>query len=333
MALMKRLLILFFILVVLPCADAQTCDDLLEQIKQTAPGKDEAVLTLLDTLETSGCIETVGEKSFYWNRGTLKSRLNDYSGAANDLKKLLNLDMSDKDRAAIQSLLGFCLMNLKEYDAAETHLTASIALRPKQTKPYHLLATTRMFKKDRAGAVQAMEALKKVNPADPQLLADVGKFYFDFAFYPEAIQVLEAFLAISPDDPNALFAIGIAHMKQDQPDTAFSWFLKTFKADPGRVIALNNALAILHQKNEHEKAMAILIETTRHRSEIDILQIRANIYEAAGWCGDASHWYAQMATVSSFKKSKAYTEKAEQLKQACPDNFQAPRHVLKYDVQ
>lgn len=327
---MQKIIFVSLFLLFSCTVNAQVCDETLDQIKQMSSGNDQAVLTLMNTLESSGCIDQVGVKSFHWNRGNLRSRLNEFKGAIEDLTLLMGLDMSVKDRSAIQSLRGFCLMSLKDYDAAEKDFTASLALRPKQKKTYHLLATTRLFKNDRPGAQRAIEALKSINPTDPQLLIEVGKFYFDFGYYPEAVETLKAFLIQKPGDHNALFAIGIACMKQKQTKEAYSWFMKSFTADPGHVVALNNALAILHQNQEYDKAMTILMEKTKHRSEIDILQIRANIYEAAGWCGDAAFWYEQMALVSSIKKAEKLNEKAKALKDGCSVEFKAHRHVLKY---
>ncbi len=328
---MRKTIILAILLCGFSFANAQTCEETLDQIKKMSSGEDTKVLQLLNTLEQSGCIETVGVKSYYWNRGNLKSKLKDHQGAYEDLSKLIHLDMSPKDMASVLSSRGYNAMSLKKYNEAETDFLAALKLRPKLKKTWILLATTRLFKDERPGAVQAMEKLKAINPHDPTLLIEVAKFYYDFAFMEKAILVFKEYLALVPDDHKALFAIGMAHISNEEYSTAFEWFIRSFEANPEYVVALNNALAALLEDKKYDQAIETVLKHTIKRSEIDILKIRAYTYEAAGWCADAAHWYKEIAKISTMKTAPQFDKKADALLKDCAPEYLKEKDVNKFN--
>ena len=222
-------------------------------------------------------------------------------------------------------------MALNRYKDAETDFNAAVSLRPKKKKTWFLLASARRFQNNRDGVVHAMENIVAINPASPGLRMEVAQFYYHSDYLENASDTLESYLTLVPDDHRALFFIGYIAMTRNKPDTALDWYIRSYKAAPENLDALNQASDMLLKLDRYDDALDLMRRVTKNQTGYGVIELRARVYEAAGWCSDAAFWYRRAAEVSPWKMGRANLKsKADDLTQNCRPPHDQPADIALY---
>jgi hypothetical protein len=74
---------------------------------------------------------------------------------------------------------------------------------------------------------------------------------------------------------------------------------------------------MLHDQHQYTSAIDIIVANTQSRTDLPTVLLRARVYEAAGWCGDAAHWYETASRLSADKDRQVYHEKADRIMAGC----------------
>ena len=102
------------------------------------------------------------------------------------------------------------------------------------------------------------------DPANRQILVDLGNAYFDTGSYAKAIQAYEAALALNTNDASVLTDCGVMYRAVGQYEKALEKFAKAREVEPGHAFAMFNTGVVLnYDLHRHDEALQVWRELLR----------------------------------------------------------------------
>ncbi len=137
----------------------------------------------------------------------------------------------------------------------------AVALAPSSSWARYALGLARWFAGDVAGALDALEAGRRLNPNDTTILADLGQRYAMLARWDEAVPLLEESYAANPGQPGS-YRVGLFlwHFAHDRLDAALA---EARRVNAPRVlyghVAVAAAAALLGRDDEAAEAVSTIL--------------------------------------------------------------------------
>jgi tetratricopeptide (TPR) repeat protein len=151
---------------------------------------------------------------------------------------------------------GKALINLRQFENADTALRAYTKSKPQSADAVYLLAYI-AFREDKpAESLRLFSDASKLNPATANDLTIAALDYVLLNQYSDAAHYLERSLEMNPDDVEARYHMGRVRYQQNQFDLAIAAFQEVIKHDPVNVKAFDNLGLCLEAKNQVEAATA-----------------------------------------------------------------------------
>jgi tetratricopeptide (TPR) repeat protein len=104
-------------------------------------------------------------------------------------------------------------------------------------------------------AIPILEALARSNPADEEVLYNLGLAYSETGEFDQAIIKLKRLVAVAPKHARAWTAIGVAYQRMGKPELAMEAMSRAVAADPTDGYAQRNLGAILLGRGDHRSAL------------------------------------------------------------------------------
>lgn len=141
---------------------------------------------------------------------TAHDAMKNYPAAYAAAKTAVGLLSNPAQKSRARFLAARSAYNAGQFNDASTELRALVAAEP-ETYAYQLwYGLTRYQLKDTAGAVAALEAAVKLNPAAVEARTTLGAVYFSAKRFADAEQVLRSVLNVDPNNVDALTNLGFA---------------------------------------------------------------------------------------------------------------------------
>ena len=106
--------------------------------------------------------------------------------------------------------------------------------------------------------IAALEAELESDPANVQLLTDIGGLYYDLESFERAVDYYGRALAIEPEDVNLRIDLGTSLYFLDRTDEAIAELERALAGDPDHPLALFNLGAILVEaRNDTDRAIEL----------------------------------------------------------------------------
>lgn len=151
---------------------------------------------------------------------------------------------------------GKALVNLRQFESAESVLRAYAKANPQSADAAYLLAFI-AFREDRpAESLRLFSAATRVNAPTANDLTIAALDYVLLNEYRDAAHYLELSLKLNPDDVEARYHLGRVRYQQNQFDLAIAAFQEVIKRDPQNVKAFDNLGLSLEARNQPESATA-----------------------------------------------------------------------------
>ncbi len=305
--------------------------------KMTALGENKkdpkAISRILDELETAGCVEKIGDKWFYWNRGIVRHRLRNYTGAEQDFAVLLTLGLPPKDQANVMTRHADNLVLLERYDEAQKELLAALELRPESGMALMRLAEVYWYKKEKQKALDTIMRFKALSPEDPRMLYEVANFLHTYQFDPEAISAYQEFHRVKSGTQMTYFNLARSYHRTGQTELASEGFIKAYELKPSDLRPIKIGVSLLMMDKNEEAAIGLAEKAfgIRGRSEIGIALYLAQLYKETQWCRDVAYWYNKAAELEADGMKEEYLSQAEYFKAKTSDCQEGSRR--KYGKQ
>jgi tetratricopeptide (TPR) repeat protein len=151
---------------------------------------------------------------------------------------------------------GKALVNLRQFESAESALRAYANAHPQSADAAYLLAFV-AFREDKpAESLRLFSAASKANAPTANDLTIAALDYVLLNQYSDAAHYLELSLKLNPDDVEARYHLGRVRYQQNQFDLAIAAFQEVIKRDPENVKAFDNLGLSLEARNQPESATA-----------------------------------------------------------------------------
>ncbi len=287
----------------------------------------EAISRILDELETVGCIEKIGNRWFYWNRGIVRHRLRNYKGAEQDFAVLLTLGLPPKDQANVMTRHADNLVLLERYDEAQKELVAALELRPESGMALIRLAEVCWYKKEKQKSLDTIARFRALFPEDPRMLYEVANFLHTYQFYPEAINAYQEFHRVKSGTQMTYFNLARSYHLTGQTELATEGFIKAYELKPSDLRPIKIGVSLLRKDKNEEAAIALAEKafSIRGRSEIGIALYMAQLYKETRWCRDVAYWYTKAAELEADEMKEEYLSQAEYFKAKTSDCHKGAR--------
>lgn len=201
----------------------------------------------------------------FMQKGYVHMEQNAFDSAALEFSKYLDYD-SLCEEAWYQ--LGFCYLNLGQYDEAESALKSSLKLYPENYISWNYLGYCRQSKNDLNGAYEAFKRSTELRINYSSSWVNLGRVQGQLARYPEALKTLEqamnATQGQSPEVYNEIAKVLIMqgmsnnYMRQGNMNTALQYLGKAIELYPNYGEAYRNmayAYSQLGNSSMAEQAM------------------------------------------------------------------------------
>jgi len=151
---------------------------------------------------------------------------------------------------------GKCLVNLGQFEAAETVLQAYSSAHPQSEDAVYLLAYTYFRENKPKQSLKLFTAAAKLKTPTADDLKIVALDYVLLNDYRDAGHYLEEALKMEPDNVEVRYHLGRVRYQQNQFDQAVAAFQEVLKRDPANVKAQNNLGLSLEAENQLDPAIA-----------------------------------------------------------------------------
>ena len=161
------------------------------------------------------------------------------------------------DSAEAYLLAGRLFLRREMRDQAAIQAKKALQLNPSLPLAHELLGEAALAKGDLSGAIDELEAERKVNPLDGETYSRLGDAYLRSGQYPEAQQALNRAVLLQPNATGPYILLGETFLKLKEPIQALHYLDHAEKMDPSNYRTQNDL-------GQAYKAIGQRAEATRH---------------------------------------------------------------------
>jgi predicted Zn-dependent protease len=143
------------------------------------------------------------------------------------------------DSAEAYLLAGRLFLRREFRDQATVQANKALELNPTLPLAHELLGEAALARGDVAGAIQELEAERKINPLNGDLYDRLGDAYLRAGQYPEAQKALNRAVLLEPTATGPYLLLGQTFLKLNQPIQALHYLDRAAKMDPSNYITHN----------------------------------------------------------------------------------------------
>lgn len=143
------------------------------------------------------------------------------------------------DSAEAHLLAGRLFLRRELRDQATAQASKALDLNPTLPLAHELLGEAALARGDVPGAIQELEAERKINPLNGDLYDRLGDAYLRAGQYPEAQQALNRAVLLEPAATGPYLLLGQTFLKLNQPIQALHYLDRAAKMDPSNYITHN----------------------------------------------------------------------------------------------
>ncbi len=145
----------------------------------------------------------------------------------------------DGDSAEAYLLAGRLFLRREFRDQAAVQANKALELNPNLPLAHELLGETALARGDLAGAIQELEAERKINPLDGDVYDRLGDAYLRSGQFSEAQTALNRAVLLEPSATGPYILLGQTMLKLKQPIEALHYLTRAEKMDPNNYITHN----------------------------------------------------------------------------------------------
>ncbi len=145
----------------------------------------------------------------------------------------------EPDSAEAHLLAGRMFLRRELRDQAGAEGTKALAINASLPLAHELLGEVALARGDTAGAIQELEAERKLNPLNPDLYDRLGDAYLRNGQYTEAQQALNRAVLLEPESTGPYILLGETFLKLKQPIQALQYLARAVRMDPSNYITHN----------------------------------------------------------------------------------------------
>jgi len=167
------------------------------------------------------------------------------------------------DSAEAYLLAGRMFLRREFRDPAAAQATKALELNPNLPLAHELLGEVALARGDLPGAIQELEAERKINPMDGDVYDRLGDAYLRSGQYPEAQASLNRAVLLEPGATGPYILLGQTMLKLKQPIEALHYLTRAEKMDPSNYIThnlLGQAYKATGQMAEANKEFRLVVE-------------------------------------------------------------------------
>jgi predicted Zn-dependent protease len=143
------------------------------------------------------------------------------------------------DSAEAYLLAGRLFLRREFRDPAAVQATKALGLNPNLPLAHELLGEAALARGDLAGAIEELEAERKINPLDGDVYDRLGDAYLRSGKYPDAQTALNRAVLLEPGATGPYILLGQTMLKLKQPIEALHYLTRAEKMDPSNYITHN----------------------------------------------------------------------------------------------
>ena len=209
-----------------------------------------------------------------------------YYGAAqfaNASKTLKPLATADPTNIELRKVLAQSCLGAKDYDCALAEFRAILEQNPDSAAVHILLGEAYDGMKETDKAIAEFKAAEQISPNEPNLHFGLGYLYWKSQAYDDAKREFEAELATSPDDAQALAYLGDVELQRNNTEKAEALLLKsTQQSDKVRIAYLDLGSIRMQQKKYDEAVKDLQRAIAIDPSQPDAHYRLGRAYKAVG---------------------------------------------------
>ena len=115
-----------------------------------------------------------------------------------------------------------------------------------------------LFAKKYTEAKKILEEIPLLDPANPDVLYNLGLCYSELGEFEASVKTLGQCLKSEPDNPNALAALGLSYLRLGSYRDAEKALLHALSLEPNNLYAINNLAGLYGKLEKYEPALKIL---------------------------------------------------------------------------
>lgn len=143
------------------------------------------------------------------------------------------------DSAEAYLLAGRLFLRREFRDQATAQANRALELNPALPLAHELLGEAALARGDVPGAIQELEAERKINPLNGDLYDRLGDAYLRAGQYPDAQKALNRAVLLEPTATGPYLLLGQTFLKLNQPIQALHYLDRAAKMDPSNYITHN----------------------------------------------------------------------------------------------
>ncbi len=181
--------------------------------------------------------------SLYYNRGNALHRLQEDSLALDDFKMAISLDST---QAAYYSAIGDLLFEHKDISGSIPWFQKAVAINPDDPQSHLKFAKMLIYTKEYTKAFNTINTVLRQDVYNPEGYFLKGMIYKDMNDTAKAISSFQTALNVMPDYKDAIIQLGQIYALQSNP-IALQYYTNAFRLDTGDVFPLF-AKGVFHQQ-------------------------------------------------------------------------------------
>ena len=149
---------------------------------------------------------------------------------------------------------GLVRLRAKDISGAIEDLEKAVALKPHLTQIWGLLASLHYQNKNLSGAIEALNKAQALEPDNVNHMVNLGEFLRQDQRIKEAIVILELATAKEPENANAWINLGAALQQDNKIENAKTAYKKALAINPNSAAVCNNLGSIAKDTKDWESA-------------------------------------------------------------------------------
>ncbi len=171
------------------------------------------------------------------------------------------------DSAEAYLLAGRLFLRREFRDQATVQARKALEINPALPLAHELLAEAALARGDAQGAIEELEAERKINPLNGDLYDRLGDAYLRAEQYQQALQALNRAVLLEPNSTGPYILLGQTFLKLNQPIQALHYLNRAEKMDPSNYIThnlLGQAYKATGQVAEANREFRMVVELQHH---------------------------------------------------------------------
>jgi tetratricopeptide (TPR) repeat protein len=172
------------------------------------------------------------------------------------------------DSAEAYLLAGRLFLRREFRDPATAQARKALEINPALPLAHELLAEAALARGDVKGAIEELEAERKINPLNGDLYDRLGDAYLRAEQHQQALQALNRAVLLEPNSTGPYILLGQTFLKLNQPIQALHYLNRAEKMDPSNYIThnlLGQAYKATGQLAEANREFRMVVELQRQR--------------------------------------------------------------------